>query len=105
LPPLTVREIYECAEADYVPQPISANVILIRATEGKEIGDTPYCEIYADDDFGWGVVAQNLLICGVEGGHFSMLQEPFVRTLASVLKAHLETPFAADRRSMIKEAV
>ena len=52
------------------------------ARELGEASDTPYREIYADETFGWGAVTQDLIVVDVEGGHSSMLQEPFVESLA-----------------------
>lgn len=89
IPELSVRQIYDSAEASYFPKPLSgAVVILIRARAG-EGGDTPYREIYADEALGWSVLADNFTIIDVDGGHSSMLQEPFVGALAAVLKQYL----------------
>ena len=41
--------------------------------------------IYTDETFGWGEVTQNLIAVDLEGGHSSMLQEPFVEPLAAEL--------------------
>src|SRR6266851_176943 len=95
IPGLSVRQIYECAEASYVPQLLpKAPIILIRAKSGTG-GDTPYQEIYTDETLGWGSVAASLTIADVEGGHFSMLQEPFVTSLADTLGS-----FLGDRSSV-----
>jgi thioesterase domain-containing protein len=89
VPELSVREIYNAAEAKYVPQTLSgAAVLLVRAQAG-EGGDTPYVEIYADQTLGWRAVADNLGVVDVEGGHSSMLQEPFVGSLAKTLVPRL----------------
>lgn len=45
--------------------------------------------IYTDETFGWGEVTQNLIAVDLEGGHSSMLQEPFVETLAAELTPHI----------------
>lgn len=85
LPQLSVREIYDSAEARYVPKLLSnAGVVLVRAQSGFDF-DQPYREVYADDKFDWGTVAQDLTVIDVRGGHSSMLQEPFVESLANAL--------------------
>ncbi len=85
IPGLTVRQIYDSAEASHVPKPLSgASSVLVRAQLG-EASDTPYCEIYADETFGWRAITQDLIVINVEGGHSSMLQEPFVESLAAAL--------------------
>jgi thioesterase domain-containing protein len=93
IPSLSVRQIYERAEAKYFPNCITAgNVLVVRATVG-EAGDTPYTEIYSDPMLGWEAVAPGLQAVDVEGGHFTMLQEPAVAHLARVLSVAL-TPEA-----------
>ena len=90
---LSVREIYDSAETRYVPsESVGTRILLLRAQSGKEsdIGDTPYREIFADTSLGWSTLAPNLEIFDVEGGHSSMLQEPFVESLASVLTAQIQ---------------
>ena len=89
VPGLTVREIYNSAEALYVPKPLSGvDVILMRAS-ASDAADTPYREIYDDETLGWGATTDNLKVVDVEGGHSSMLQEAFVDSLAAALKPHL----------------
>jgi thioesterase domain-containing protein len=88
VPELTVNQVYASAVADYVPRPLSgaACVVLVRARRGKASDtDTPYRKIFADETMGWGAIAQGLIVVDVEGGHWSMLQEPFVQSLAAVL--------------------
>jgi acyl transferase domain-containing protein len=53
IPELSVRQIYDRAQARYAPKPLSIPaIVLVRARAG-EGGDTPYREIYADETFGW----------------------------------------------------
>jgi FkbH-like protein len=93
---LSVRQIYESAEANYIPKnACKANVILVRATHG-EAGDTPYAEIYSDPTLGWGAVSPGLTIVDVRGGHFTMLQESAVEHLAQVLNASLVTDLSSQ---------
>ena len=89
IPALSVRQIYESAEASHVPKAsLATKVVLIRATRG-EGGDTPFAEIYSDPALGWATIAPSLALVDVNGGHFTMLQEPAVEHLASVLCAVL----------------
>ena len=89
IPPLSVREIYDTAESTYAPENLlTPNVVLVRARVG-EGGDTPYCQIYADETFGWDAVTENIAVVDVEGGNSSMLQEPFVDSLAAALTPRL----------------
>lgn len=87
LPGLSVAQIYGALDARYQP-PVLADVrvLLVRASQGQD-ADTPYRQIYRDDDFGWGRVAGRLTLADVAGGHASMLQEAHVDSLASVLAA------------------
>jgi len=91
LPELSARQIYESAEALYVPRPLSrAPVVLVRARAG--VGDdAPYREIYADDTFGWRALTDKLVVIDIDGGHSSMLQEPFVQSLAVALAPIIAT--------------
>ena len=85
VPELTVREIYDSAEARYSPKALSdAGVMLLRAQSGDS-NDQPYREVYADETFDWRSVAQDIAVIDVKGGHSSMLQEPFVESLVEAL--------------------
>ena len=85
LPELTVREIYDSAEARYSPKALSdAGVMLLRAQSGDS-DDQPYREVYADDTFEWRSVAKDIAVIDVKGGHSSMLQEPFVESLVKAI--------------------
>ncbi len=89
VPELTVRQIYDSAEARHVPKLLSdASSVLVRARIG-EASDTPYREIYAEETFGWGAVSRDLIVVDVDGGHSSMLQEPFVESLVATLMPHM----------------
>jgi hypothetical protein len=99
LPGLTARQIYECAEALYVPAPLKGpRIILVRATTG-EGGDTPYSEIYFDQTLGWGAVATGLIAIDIRGGHYSMLQEPAVAHLADLFTGILDSESEPCRAS------
>jgi thioesterase domain-containing protein len=85
VPELTVREIYDSAEARYSPKALSdAGVTLLRAQSGDS-NDQPYREVYADETFEWRSVARDIAVIDVKGGHSSMLQEPFVESLVAAL--------------------
>jgi thioesterase domain-containing protein len=89
VPELSVRQIYDSAEARYLPKPQSiASIVLVRARLGEE-DDTPYLHIYADETFGWRGLAPDLAVVDVDGGHSSMLQERFVESLAKALKPYV----------------
>lgn len=96
LPSLTVRQIYDAAEANYHAIPTSFPVLLVRARQGQG-GDTPFREIYADETLGWRDVATNLLIEDVDGGHFSMLQEPYAEMLARRIATRLTAKCIATK--------
>jgi FkbH-like protein len=97
LPELSVQQIYDSAEPLYVPKPLRGTpTVLIRATVG-EANDTPYREIYVDAAFGWKSVIADLTVVDVEGGHSSMLQEPFVESVAEAL-----LPFLAVKSERAK---
>ncbi len=99
LPALSVREIYDSAEARYTPKTISnAGVVLLRAESGLDF-DQPYREVYADERFDWGTVAEDLTVLDVNGGHSSMLQEPFVESLAKALIPRLTNSQPQPRTS------
>jgi thioesterase domain-containing protein len=85
LPELTVMQIYNALESRYIP-PVLANVpiLLVRASVGQGT-DTPYRDLYCDEDFGWGEVAGQLELVDVAGGHSSMLQEEAIESLATAM--------------------
>ncbi len=72
--------------------------MLARATSGEAL-DTPYLRLYADETLGWNVVAQNLTVSDVDGGHESMLREPLVESLARALMPYVQQkPVQANTR-------
>src|SRR5262249_25154248 len=88
LPELGVRQIYESAEARYTLNSLpDVSVVLVRARTaiaGVE-NDTPFGDIYADENLGWPAVTDKLNVIDVDAGHSSMLREPFVQSLATAL--------------------
>jgi FkbH-like protein len=104
LPELSAHQIYNIVESRYAPAPLPIpSVLLVRAKTG-EGSDTPYRDIYADNTFGWGAIAPSLAIADVAGGHSSMLQEPFIDSLAEVLLTYLQAP-EPIQDGQIEEAV
>jgi thioesterase domain-containing protein len=100
---LTVRQIYETAEAKYIPKPLpGTKIALVRATKGNA-ADTPYQEIYSDGTLGWETSCADVKILDVEGGHFSMLQEPFVQDLAEQLSPLVSTRLSIERIVPLQE--
>jgi acyl-CoA synthetase (AMP-forming)/AMP-acid ligase II/thioesterase domain-containing protein len=95
LPPLDFQQTLNAAQARYKVKslPISS-IVLARATAG-EGADTPYKAIFNDETLGWGAVAKNLTIVDVDGGHESMLREPFVKSLATAL-----IPYVQDKAAL-----
>ena len=90
LPALTVRQIYDSAELSYSPSPTALRgLMLVRARAGQG-GDTPFREVYADDELGWRRVSTDLLIEDVDGGHYTMLQEPFAEAVAEKIAVVLD---------------
>jgi thioesterase domain-containing protein/acyl carrier protein len=90
IPELSVRQIYDRAQARYAPKPLSIPaIVLVRARAG-EGDDTPYREIYADETFGWKSIAHCVTCVDVDGGHSTMLQELFVDSLATALLPYLQ---------------
>jgi thioesterase domain-containing protein len=100
VPELNVRQIYDSAEARYAPKRLSlSSIVLVRAQTGQA-SDTPYRNIYADESFGWNAVAPSVRIIDVAGGHSSMLQEPFVYSLAEALTPYLQQTEPSPRRQI-----
>jgi len=102
---LTFQQIYVFAETRYEPRKLRAGkLILLRSRaavpvdEGAEfVDDTPYVEIYADEALGWRDVVDEPLIVDVDGGHSSMLWEPWVQSSAGAL-APLVSAGTSQRR-------
>lgn len=92
VPSLTVRDVYEGARGRHEPKLVHApRVVLVKASSphsGK--GDTPLSEMYADPMLGWDrYVSGSIDTIEVQGGHTSMLQEPWVASLARALEQYL----------------
>ena len=104
VPELSVRQIYDTAEALYRPNLLSVTpTVLVRASNGQG-NDTPYQEIYADKAFGWEGLARKLTIVDVDGGHASMLQADRVDSLAGALQPYLTANSAPSLHAREAEA-
>lgn len=89
VPSLSVRQIYDCAQARHTPKPLLIpSILLVRAHTG-EGDDTPYRDIYADGTFGWNTIAR-VTVVDVDGGHSTMLEDRFVDSVAKALLPYLE---------------
>jgi thioesterase domain-containing protein len=89
VPSLSVRQIYDCAQAQYTPKPLPIrSIVLVRAQTG-EGDDTPYRDIYADGTFGWNTIAR-VKVVDVDGGHSTMLEDRFADSVAKALLPYLE---------------
>jgi thioesterase domain-containing protein len=91
IPQLSVLQIYEIADARYVPKPLYAvPIVLVRALRRSFIlSDTPYRYIYADETLGWHAMTRGLVVIDADGGHSTMLEGPFVGPLAEALLPYL----------------
>jgi FkbH-like protein len=90
VPELNPREVYNLAEAGYLPKKLSIpHVVLVRAQNG-EGNDTPFRDIYVGDNLGWDDLAEGLTTVDVEGGHSTMLQEGFIDSLAQALLPYVQ---------------
>jgi FkbH-like protein len=89
LAPLTVRNIFNQAEISYqMLKNDKLEGLLVRATKGSD-DDIPFKEVYSDESLGWHAILPQLRIVDVEGGHASMLQEPYVASLSQALISYL----------------
>jgi thioesterase domain-containing protein len=104
--PLTAMEIYEFAHFRYVPRPLpKVPVTLVRAQRRSFIAsDLPYKEIYADEVFGWGALIPELVVIDADGGHSTMLEDPFVAPLVAALVPHINPAFEAPRHRSFETA-
>ena len=105
VPELKFDEIFYFLQTRYSPKPLSIpSIVLARATSGEGV-DMPYSRLYADEALGWTAVAKNLTVVDVEGGHESMLREPFVASLAGALLPYVQqTPVTNSPRIELAQA-
>jgi thioesterase domain-containing protein len=94
---LTFRQIYTFAEAEYVPAPVKAPLLLLRATKGDgSEADKPEVDDYVDADLGWSPLTQSgLKVVDVLGGHSTMLQEPHVASAILALQSEVDQILAS----------
>lgn len=88
---ISVRTIYDLAEQEYLPETsYSGELVLLRATEG-EGADEPYIFKYEDPLLGWSQrTHKGVQVYEVQGGHASMLQEPYVEDMVGKINLYLE---------------
>ena len=88
---IPVRTVYLFAEQNYQPESLfHGELVLFRATRGAG-PDEPYVDRYADPLLGWGRrTSRGVRICDIPGGHSSMLQDPYVRMLATRMQAYID---------------
>jgi len=86
LRPLSVRDIYMTIRDSYAPSPARIeHAVLVKATD-VGLTDQALSEQFDDPLLGWGsYVDGRLEAVDSPGGHASMLQEPFVASVAEVL--------------------
>ncbi|HEY4069414.1 MAG TPA: thioesterase domain-containing protein [Burkholderiaceae bacterium] len=90
---LSVNQIYTLAESSPVSeQPFMGDVLLFRATRGNgDFADEPFRNLFNDPLLGWAARVTGQVTCvDVGGGHYSMLDEPHVRTLAARIQCHVD---------------
>jgi amino acid adenylation domain-containing protein len=89
---LSIHEIYMMARDEYQTPVINTNkVLLVKSSTDFPAGhaDEPMQSQYVEIDLNWGEkINANLEIINVEGGHFSMLQEPYAQRLAEQLNLY-----------------
>ncbi len=87
-PNLSTRQLYNVAAKYYTPGTYDGTIALFRASkstamDNPAIDDTPLRELTDDPNFGWRQrCIGEVVIFDTPGGHSSMLQPPFVDTLA-----------------------
>ena len=103
---ISVSLIYKFARKKYVPGVFNGNILLVRATEAtKDLSynydDSPMREIAADPLFGWGLRAvQEIYVEDTPGGHSTMLQKPYVRTLGSKIEQYISETNESGRHQL-----
>jgi thioesterase domain-containing protein len=91
IPELGPIQIYESAAARYVLKPLCNNAVVLMRAQRRGIikDDTPFRAIYADEKLGWDAIIKDLAVVDVDGGHSTMLQEPFVGAVAAALMPYV----------------
>lgn len=94
---ISPRTVYEFAQSHYEPGTFAGSLLLFRATKADSefelagrLSDTPSSQKTVDPLLGWGIRAtEGVEVIDVPGGHSSMLREPNVAILASVLQERI----------------
>jgi thioesterase domain-containing protein len=93
---MSVRTILTLGNQSYISKIFYGQVLLCRATEeiiknNSAINDTPLMKLTNDPLLGWNNnVKGQIEIYDVLGGHNSMLQPPYVKTLAEKIEANIQ---------------
>jgi amino acid adenylation domain-containing protein len=96
----TVRQIISRAQRTALNHDrLAGDVLLLRARSGNGTqGDQPFVELFADPLFGWAnAIDGRVVVADVDGGHSSMLQEPFVASAHAVLQAYIDAALATSQ--------
>ena len=104
---LTVRQIISFAQRTAGTHGhLTGNALLLRARKGDGTeGDQPFVEVFADPLFGWAdSVEGKVIVADVDGGHSSMLQEPFVASTHAALEAYINNTLDTHRAFPTKQA-
>jgi len=97
---LSIRFIYEFAEAEYVPKQVyQGELTLLRATEGEGL-QRPGIKYTSDPLLGWGKRStKGVKVYDIPGDHSGMLQEPNVKVMAENLNAYIDAALAENSPS------
>lgn len=96
----TVRQVVSHAQRTArVHGRLAGDALLLRATNGDGTqADQPFVDLFADPLFGWANGVQGkVVVADVDGGHSSMLQEPFVASAYVVLQAYIDQALSTDQ--------
>jgi thioesterase domain-containing protein len=88
---LTPLQVCETSGTYYLPTPLREVPVILVCARRRSVdpSDTPFRTIYADPKLGWGAVTEGPVVLDADGGHVTMLQEPFVEALATSLCTYL----------------
>ena len=93
----TVREVISYAQRSRHAQlRYEGDALLIRAKGGDgTLGDQPFVEQFVDPLFGWSNgIAGHVAVADVDGGHSTLLQEPYVASTHAALQAYIDASLA-----------
>jgi amino acid adenylation domain-containing protein len=94
----TVRQIISFAQRSARAKVrFEGDALLIRAKNGDgTLGDEPFIEQFVDPLFGWANgITGRVVVADVDGGHSTLLQEPYVASTHAVLQAYIDASLAS----------